>query len=442
MIGIYLLTIATEMIRFILIFRGLLGFTYRKGVLKYVIILSTSVAFSLLCLIPGLNTILLSCIIIVINLINTLVLFDEVYKIILKTFIGISVITVTWDNLIIQIINLFHDFDETAASEILPQQSICNSILIIALIVVWMAVRKYGLLHKLHYRQFSNTVFYLFLSIAVLSSFTNTAAFLVYEEGITMKQGITYGAMTALSILFQIVCITLIFLFYSREQDKNINKLREEYNEKQIEYYKALLNQEEDTRKFRHDIRNHIICIEELLDNGKLEDVKDYIKDIHLSLDKIASIYDTGSDIINAIINYYATKGREVNIKIQVKGRILQELNIPMMHLSTVVSNLISNAYEAAVKVPSGTDRIIQVELRSGSRYLEIIVKNPTIRDRAKLDKVLITTKRDKKNHGFGILNIKEVLTHYDGELQLKDDLDSVTIRVIMKMPEAHLTQL
>jgi sensor histidine kinase regulating citrate/malate metabolism len=302
------------------------------------------------------------------------------------------------------------------------------------LVVIWIIMKQRGLLHKLNYRRLSNTVYFLFLSSAALSAYINTLAYIVYKNGDLKNPGITYGALIVLSVLFQIVCVTLIFLFYSREQYKSLNRLREEFNEKQIDYYKTLLNQEEDTKKFRHDIRNHIICIEELLETGKLEDAKNYIQDMHHSLDKIASIYDTGNDIINAILNYYINKGKEDHIKIVVKGRILQELNIPMMHLSTIVSNLVSNAYEATLKVNSASDKDILVEIRTGSKYFEFIIKNPAVADRVKLDEKMLTTKPDKRNHGFGIQNIKEVLSKYDGELLLKDDLDSVTVRVMMKI--------
>jgi sensor histidine kinase regulating citrate/malate metabolism len=257
---------------------------------------------------------------------------------------------------------------------------------------------------------------------------------MIYENSIPEKPGITYAAIIVLSILFQIICITLIFMFYSRESYKSLNRLREEYNEKQLDYYKTLLNQEEDTKKFRHDIRNHIICIEELLETGKPEDAKNYIQDIHHNLDKIASIYDTGNDIINAILNYYVNKGKEEHVNIHVKGRILQELNIPMMHLSTIVSNLMSNAYEAAIKINSDLDKDIYVEIRSGSKYLEFIIKNPTVTDRVRLDEKMLTSKPDKRNHGFGIQNTKEILSKYEGELQYKDDLDSVTACVMMKI--------
>jgi signal transduction histidine kinase len=434
MIGIYLLAITTEMLKYILIFHGLLGFSYRKGIHKYALMLFASIAFGLFHFIPGVDTLYLSLIIILINFITTLFLYAEKIGTLTKVFIAISFVIVTWDSLFIKAINFFFIFDETITSGALLQQSLCNIILIIILALIWVSVKHLGLLHKLNYNQLSNTVYFLFLSSIVLNAYIISVAFIFSESSNKTKTSLTYTSMMLLSILFQAISIALIFLFFSREQYKTLNRLREEYNEKQIDYYKTLLTQEEDTRKFRHDIKNHFICIEELLDTGKAEEAQTYIRDIHDSLEKITGIYDTGNDIINAIINYYAKIGREDHIVIRVKGRILQDLNIPSMHLSTIVSNLMSNAYEASAKLDCSLDKIISVEIRAGSKYLEFIIKNPTVEDRKKLDDKFLTSKADRKNHGFGIQNIREILLKYEGELQFKDEINCVTVRVTMKI--------
>ncbi len=434
MIGIYLLEIVTEMLRFFLIFHGFLGVNYRKGIHKYVLVLLALIAFSLLCFIPNLNILYLSFIIIVINFITTLFLYDEKIFTLSKVFIAISLVTVTWDNLFVKVISLIYNFDETITTEALFQQSLCNLIFILILVIILFVIRQFSHLHRLNYYHLSNTAFLLFLSSIALNAYINSMTYIISQSGIPTNTGTTYVAMILLSILFQIVCIFLIYLFYSREQYKTLNKLREEYNEKQIDYYKTLLVKEEDTRKFRHDIKNHFICIQELLDTGKTEEAQSYIRDINERFEKITGIHDTGNDIINAIINYYTNKGREDHIRIKVKGRILQELNIPMMHLSTIFSNLMSNAYEASMKLCNDEDKTITVEIRAGGTYLEITIQNPTVQNRAKIDEKFLTSKSDRKNHGFGIRNIKEILSKYDGELQLIDDLDHVTIRVIMKI--------
>lgn len=433
MIGIYFLTIFTEVFRFYLIFHSFLGFTYRKGRYKFAFVPFSFTVFSLFHFIPDLKTLYLLLIIIAINFITTLFLYNEKLVTLTKIFIAISLVTVTWDSLFVKVISLVYNFDETITTEALFQQSLCNLIFILILVIILFVIKQFSNLHRLNYHHLSNTAFLLFLSSIALNAYINSMTYIISESGIPTNTGITYVAMILLSILFQIVCVSLIYLFYSREQYKTLNKLKEEYNEKQIDYYKALLAKEEDTRKFRHDIKNHFICIQELLDTGKTEEAQSYIRDINERLEKITGIHDTGNDIINAIINYYTNKGREDHIQIKVKGRILQELNIPMMHLSTIFSNLMSNAYEASVKLDHDLDKTIAVEIRAGGNYLEITIQNPTIENRIKLDDKFLTTKSDRKNHGFGIQNIKEILTKYDGELQLKDDLNQVTVRVIMK---------
>jgi sensor histidine kinase regulating citrate/malate metabolism len=271
------------------------------------------------------------------------------------------------------------------------------------------------------------------LSGVFMTSFIITLSRFVSDTTSQSGMEFSYLSLIVLSIIYQLICITLIFLFNSREKYKSITRIREEYNTKQVEYYKALLVQEEDTRKFRHDIRNHMICIQELLNTNNVDALKEYVKDICYNMDKIVNIYDTGSDIINAIINYYTSKGREHNILVKVKGRMRREINIPMMHLCTVVSNVMSNAYEATLKLEDGEEKTIQVEIHSGSKFFEFVVKNPTIINRAKLDNDILTSKKDKKNHGFGIRNIQEIVLKYDGEFHLIDEADSVTIKIVMK---------
>ena len=434
MIGIYLLEIVTEVFRFLLIFHGFLGFNYRKGIQKHVLMLLSLITFSLLCFIPDIKILYLSFIIIVINYIITLFLYDEKFLTLTKVFIAISLVTVTWDSLFVKVISLVYDFDETISLESFFQQSLCNLMFILVLALILFITKQLSILHKLNYHHLSNTAFFLFLSSIALNAYINSMTYIISESDIPTSTGTTYVAMILLSILFQIVCISLVYLFYSREQYKTLNKLREEYNEKQIDYYKTLLAKEEDTRKFRHDIKNHFICIQELLATGKIEEAQSYIQDINDRYEKISGSYDTGNDIINAIINYYTNKGKDDHIQIKVRGRILQELNIPLMHLSTIFSNLMSNAYEASMRLYKDQDKTIAVEIRTGGKYLEFTIQNPTVVNRPKLDDKFLTSKSDRKNHGFGIRNMKEILSKYEGELQLIDDIDHVTVRVIMKI--------
>ncbi|MBB2184581.1 GHKL domain-containing protein [Lachnospiraceae bacterium MD1] len=145
-------------------------------------------------------------------------------------------------------------------------------------------------------------------------------------------------------------------------------------------------------------------------------------------------VFDTGNDILNAFINYYSNLGKEAGIIIQVNGYINNSLSINEMHLCTVISNILSNAYEATLLADEGLSKIIEIDIRCGTKFFEIAVKNPTQINRPRLTKNITTSKSDKNNHGYGIKNIKDVIKAYDGDFRLIDNADSVTVKASMRI--------
>lgn len=253
----------------------------------------------------------------------------------------------------------------------------------------------------------------------------------MYNEG---SIDFPYIAVSSVSTTYLVICVILFFLYSSREKYKLTNALRDQYTEKQIEYYKALLNQDEDIRKFRHDIKNHMICIQELLNTNNIDNVREYINGLYDTIEKNTAVYDTGNDILNAIINYYSNLCKDKDIVLMINGGIRTECKISAMHLCTIASNILSNAYEATLKADEELKKIIQVHIQCGTKFFEFSVNNPTEINRAKITKEIETTKADKKNHGFGIQNIEDIASQYDGDFQLLDYGDNVTAKVIMRI--------
>lgn len=432
MIGIYLLAMTTDVLRMGIIFHGLLGCPYRKGILKFILI--PLIGAGILISVPMIDGLTFYALNTLFNFLTCLFLFHEKPIRILIIYIPAILAAVTWDNLIIVIIKSIYTFNENSSVDILLQQSICHTLLIIVLSVLWLILKRLGVLYKLNKDKLSKTVYFLclsgFLMASIIISLSRAISENVGNSGLT----IYYVVMIGFSVLLQIICLALIYLFYSREQYKTVNQIIEEYSSKQIDYYKALLAQEEDTRKFRHDIKNHILCIQELLDLGKSEDAKEYIGGIYQDLSKLTSIYDTGNDIVNAIVNYYSAKGKKDHILIQVKGKLRSELAIPMIPMCTVVSNLLSNAYEATVKLKHSQEKVITVEILSGSKFFKLIIKNPIAESQKNLSSNLRSSKADQRNHGFGIRNVKTILSQYDGEFTLTEEVDRIIATVIMKI--------
>lgn len=240
--------------------------------------------------------------------------------------------------------------------------------------------------------------------------------------------------MMTLFFLLLLTGFLTMLLYISREKYRIIYKINEDFTGKQVEYYKALLSQEEETRRFRHDVRNHIICLKELIQEGKLSDLEEYVNHMSSGFEKIARVFDVGNDIINAILNYYSNQGKESGIEVVVKGRLFNRVNIPSIDLCTVVSNMMSNAFEAATKVKNSEERRIEVYLNSSLRYLELMISNPVHKTGAVVKDGIPTSKEDKRNHGFGIKNIKKIVNKYDGMLEFSEEFNRINVRIRLKI--------
>lgn len=58
--------------------------------------------------------------------------------------------------------------------------------------------------------------------------------------------------------------------------------INEKLLETQADYYKMLLEKEDETRKFRHDMSNHIICIDALSQEKKYDEMQSYLSSLKI----------------------------------------------------------------------------------------------------------------------------------------------------------------
>jgi hypothetical protein len=80
-------------------------------------------------------------------------------------------------------------------------------------------------------------------------------------------------------------------------------RLNEQYLDVQYKYFKRYQKQQADTRRIRHDIKNHLLCMKELCRNKQYEELQQYLEDIEEMTTAMDAEFRTGNDIADAIIN-------------------------------------------------------------------------------------------------------------------------------------------
>lgn len=252
----------------------------------------------------------------------------------------------------------------------------------------------------------------LFIIVAMITYFTYALTEILH----TANGKLGLGLVTVGGGIIFILVLLMIYYFNSQQRFQLENKMLEKYNEQQREYFEQLLEKEQKTKQFRHDIIAELVEIKNLNDSKEYNKLDEFLEDM---LNEISSIsnsdYDVGNEIINTILNYYLSPIKSA-CKITVKGYIPDELSITRRDLCIIVSNLIKNAVEAVETVES-SHRYITVVIKSGKIFLDIKINNSCNKaDGIFVDGKITTSKKDKNNHGFGMKNIENVVKKYDGD--------------------------
>ena len=229
------------------------------------------------------------------------------------------------------------------------------------------------------------------------------------------------------------VGILSIFVFYIKRTNERMEQmLQREMLSRNMQqyYYEELLAKEEDTRRYRHDMINHLMCINSLAKEQKYEELKKYIQNMQEVMCHIQKkTYTVGNPILDIATNYYLNMLTS-KIDIKVTGYADEQLSIDSSVLCTVYANLLSNAVEELKKVSDG---YLHIDILQGDEYFQIKIVNSLSIESQKKEKILLTEKRDKKNHGFGLKNVQKAVDDNDGKLFINYDKEKFEVSVILK---------
>ena len=72
--------------------------------------------------------------------------------------------------------------------------------------------------------------------------------------------------------------------------------------ETEQQYYDEINRRYLEGRKIRHDINNHLLAINTLIETGNVEQAKRYISEVSEQLDLVAMPLKTGRDVLDALL--------------------------------------------------------------------------------------------------------------------------------------------
>lgn len=216
-----------------------------------------------------------------------------------------------------------------------------------------------------------------------------------------------------------------------------IKSLKEQSDLKQLQmqatYYDILDQEHRHTRKIRHDMNNHMQVVNGLLKESQYEKAHAYIESVFSSLNHSVLKNYTPDPVINLVLNQKIMSMEESHISVDTKISLDKLDSFQDMDLCCIFSNTLDNALEACEKISDKSKRRIEIKARIKNGYFSYALTNSKANELITKNGKFLTDKTDKKRHGFGISNVKEIVAKYRGEIEFKDLGE--TFEVVMIIP-------
>ena len=187
-------------------------------------------------------------------------------------------------------------------------------------------------------------------------------------------------------------------------------------------------------REVRHDIRRYFSNYLQLLEEGKVELVKKEMqKTFATKLSEKQQIY-TPNLMLNAVIN----EKKEICEKNHIRFVIHVQLpeNIDTIELAIALSNLLDNAIEAEQKEQ---EQEIHLNMEVVDEMFNLIVENHIQNSVLCVNPKLVTSKKNKAEHGLGIPTVREIVNQYQGFLNISEEANNMIVHMVI--PLANFAQ-
>ena len=395
----------------------LAGFTWRKSYLKYLIAFLINIV-CLLFINKSEGTILL----LPIQIIQIVVTLELLYREKIKRTIGYVVIFTLVYAIAVQVIEALLIAVEIVSGRKISQyfSVIDGTIALLIVIVLSRAIK--------------NTVIgtgrikkkYVFILVSILFI---DSVFLIemgdYVESLTQhgRQFVSAVNYILVVVVITIQAIAIVYLVSSRdvfiEREELIGRIFEE----QGRHYEDLRQKEYKTRRFRHDLKNHMNLLAQLCKDGDIDRIRNYLDEININIRQFDSKIHTHNEIADAILNRYYDECAEAGIELKVKGHFAENYQISTFDTCVIFSNLLDNALQAEKKIKNIDKKEISVKIRYTDEAETIILFENDIEEDIEIKNGKIkTTKKNRYDHGFGIENVMECVEKNNGNISIENE--------------------
>lgn len=229
-------------------------------------------------------------------------------------------------------------------------------------------------------------------------------------------------------------CFYTISLVLKLTESNRVRLAQATWMSSQEQQVLQAMEMQEELRKFRHDYKAHLFCLDALVQEENYGEVHRYLEKLHqLPVEEGVIIPYTKSNVLNLVLNQKRAeavrRGIDFTVKAELEAETFQSGHIQVFDINTLISNLCDNAIEAAGQVENGR---VYVQFSRKKAYVQIEVENSTSGNVLLENPEFLTSKEEKELHGLGIKIVKNIVNAHEGIYETEATEHSLKTRILL----------
>lgn len=283
--------------------------------------------------------------------------------------------------------------------------------------------KKYNKDQKKVVRFVNNKYGLLVVSILVLTVFIIVIIIFLYGQFSEHMDivNIYMVLLTVLVSLLAILSITLTNSIIKEAEEKHKNEIELQQIKMENKYFSDVNSALEEIRILRHDMRGELAIIHAYNELNQKDNIRNHIekKLNEMNVQLVPQI--DNDNMITSFLNFKVKEAQDKGINVEIQTNIEKNtiIHIDKEDLCRIINNIMNNAIEANQKCDEKYIKIL-FTIENDSIFIES--ENPFNGEVLNEGDQILTTKKDKTKHGYGLKSIKGIAEKYNGHLFIDYD--------------------
>ena len=180
-----------------------------------------------------------------------------------------------------------------------------------------------------------------------------------------------------------------------------------------------------------HDLKHQINLLKSGADSEK---AGEYLEQMEREIKIYETQNKTGNKVLDTILTSKSMHCQRhgIELKFMGEGQLLNFMED--MDISALFGNMLDNAIESVVKIKDRQKRLISLHVIQDKQFIRIRTENYCEENVQFQDGIPITTKKDKRFHGYGMKSMKKIVEKYRGSVMAGKTDNWFELKILIPM--------